>query len=174
MIRQLIEDVLFLKIVNNSITRVDSTGLEPFEVSYTITSGTILNLSIISNIGLMKDELFIDFVDIEWCFRAVSCGYKIYAIPSVLLEHEIGSKPIKIFGRVFVNHSPIRHYYYFRNAIHLIKDKNIPFAWKKMELLKIVPRFLVYSLLTENKTKHIRMMIKGIYDGINSITGKYR
>ncbi|MFG0729878.1 glycosyltransferase family 2 protein [Photobacterium damselae] len=164
----------FIKIENNSISRVESTGNEPFEVSYTITSGSILDLSLISKIGLMQDDLFIDFVDIEWCFRATSFGYKIFAVPSVVLEHEIGCEPINIFGRVFVNHSPIRHYYYFRNAILLIRRNDIPKPWKKFELIKIIPRFFVYALFTTNRLEHINMMISGLYDGILARKGKKR
>ena len=61
------------------LDKIDTTNiLEPIEVSILISSGTLVSISSLQNIGLMKEEFFIDFVDTEWCFRALSCGYTIY------------------------------------------------------------------------------------------------
>lgn len=161
----------FLKVEGFKLKRVSSIGNKPINVSYTITSGTVIKLACLEYIGLMDDSLFIDFVDIEWCFRATNAGYEIIGIPNVLMEHEIGCEPVVVFGKKYVNHSPIRHYYYFRNAILLMRRTYVPFAWKKNETLKILPRFIVYSLFTNNKFEHLKKMSRGIIDGLKGRVG---
>lgn len=163
----------FIKIIGSNIIKLSSEGDRPIEVSYTITSGTVFFLNELDTIGYMDESLFIDFVDLEWCFRAGNKGYSIFGIPTVLMEHEIGCSPIKILGKTYVNHSPIRHYYYFRNAVELIKRHYVPYAWKKMEILKLIPRFLVYAFLTENKYQHTKMMVSGFWDGVKGKLGPY-
>ncbi|EOI3364160.1 glycosyltransferase family 2 protein [Aeromonas hydrophila] len=163
----------FIVVNGNSISRVPSIGTDPIDVSYTITSGTVIKLDVLNIVGFMDESLFIDFVDIEWCFRVVSKGYQIVGIPDVLMEHEIGCKPIRIFGRTYVNHSSIRHYYYFRNALLLMSRDYVPRAWKINEILKIVPRFFVYALFTDNRLAHCEKMLRGIYDGVRGKSGGF-
>ena len=45
------------------------------EVKTTITSGSLLPLSAFRQIGPFREELFIDFVDFEYCLRARSKGF---------------------------------------------------------------------------------------------------
>ncbi|MBS9892365.1 glycosyltransferase family 2 protein [Vibrio sp. Vb2853] len=161
----------FIVVGEDNIERLPSIGEKPINVSYTITSGSVINLDLIENIGFMDDLLFIDFVDIEWCFRAIANGYQVVGIPDVLMEHEIGCEPIRVFGKTYVNHSPIRHYFYFRNAILLMSRDYVPAVWKKYEIIKLVPRFLVYVMFTENRIEHCKKMLRGVYDGLRGKTG---
>lgn len=149
-------------------------GETAISASYLITSGSLVNLSCYDHIGPMYEDLFIDFVDIEWCLRAKSKGYKILGLPWLQMEHEIGEKPVTFLGKKSVNHSPVRHYYYFRNVFMLLKMPHVPWQWKLAELYKLAPRFIVYATLTNNRKKQIRHMCKGIRHGITGVTGKIR
>ncbi|OEF23134.1 hypothetical protein A1QC_12780 [Vibrio rumoiensis 1S-45] len=154
--------------------RTLAMGEEPIEASYVITSGTLLNLSCYDKIGPMNEELFIDFVDIEWCLRANYKGYKILGLPWLRMEHEIGDKPVKFLGKEYVNHSAIRHYYYFRNVFMLLRMKHVPIQWKVSEVFKYIPRFIVYAFSTENKREQVLYMTKGMFHGIIGRFGKLR
>ncbi|HCP8899371.1 TPA: glycosyltransferase family 2 protein [Escherichia coli] len=162
----------FILCTEKGIIRQPAIGKNAIEASYVITSGSLLRLSSISNIGFMDEDLFIDFVDIEWCLRANSLGYKILGLPWLKMSHEIGDKPIKILNKKYVNHSPIRHYYYFRNIFLLMRMSHIHPQWKKWELIKLLPRFFVYAFFTKNNMKHIVSMLTGVYDGILGRVGK--
>jgi rhamnosyltransferase len=48
---------------------------------YVITSGSFIPISIFNDVGFMREELFIDFVDIDWCLRARAKGYEIVSLP---------------------------------------------------------------------------------------------
>ncbi|MFB4356459.1 glycosyltransferase family 2 protein [Pantoea sp. BS_4] len=164
----------FIVCEKDRIVRQPAVGNEPIQASYVITSGSMIRLSTIQHIGFMLDKLFIDFVDIEWCLRARHAGYQIVGLPWLKMSHEIGGKPVKVLNRTYVNHSPIRHYYYFRNVFHLLRMKHIHSQWKKMEVIKLAPRFLVYAFFTEKPLQHTSHMLKGIWDGICGRSGKKR
>ncbi len=133
--------------------------------SYTITSGSAINLSSWRNVGGYDENLFLDFVDIEWGLRAASLGYTIRVFPQIQLTHTLGDIPVNVGPWYFPAHSPERHYLYFRNVCLMLKRTYVPWAWKKMELLKLLPRFLVYSLATKNKLNHIEAMLLGLWHG---------
>lgn len=164
----------FIICKEKGIERQPAEGNLPISASYVITSGSMLKLSTLKKIGLMKDELFIDFVDIEWCLRARYFGFEILGLPWLTMTHEIGGEPVRIAGRKYVNHSPIRHYYYFRNVFLLLRLKHIHPQWKKYEVLKLLPRFIVYAFFTKNRVNHIKAMVSGIKDGILGCSGKKR
>ncbi len=50
-------------------------------------------------IGGMRDELFIDGIDHEWCFRAKSLGYRTFVARDVTMSHDMGEVGVSLFGR---------------------------------------------------------------------------
>lgn len=149
------------------IRKVSSVGEAPVPVAYVISSGMLIPRYVFERVGGMDESLFIDFVDIEWCLRAKLLGVFIYSDPMVIMTHAIGDEPIVLLGRKFPMHSPFRHYYYFRNAVFLMRRSYIPAAWKRQELLKAIPRYMLYSIFTSQRFRHSWMMLKGIYHGIS-------
>lgn len=145
----------------------------PFmSVSYTISSGSLMNLQACKKIGWYDESLFIDFVDIEWGLRAKEQGYQLHMIHSVCLQHQIGCEPIKLGKKQIVNHSSLRHYYYFRNLFLMMRKSHVPMIWKAYELAKLPARFVLYSLLTENKSGHAIAMTRGFIHGLFGKKGK--
>ncbi|ALR16697.1 glycosyltransferase family 2 protein [Vibrio natriegens] len=140
-------------------------------VSYAITSGSLVNLSIMDKVGLHDEDLFIDFVDIEWGLRANNKGYQVLANTNAILIQQLGDKPIMLMNRRIVNHSATRHYYYFRNVMLMLRKPHVPRVWKIYEFAKLPARFLLYSLFAHPRTKQCRSMLKGIWHGINNKKG---
>lgn len=110
---------------------------QPEQVLSLITSGTILNLSLFRKVGLFNELLFIDFVDIEFSYRVIQCGYKNLMFSNIILNHKIGElingRSFKTFKRSLrIIHSPIRVYYIVRNGLYLLyKLKNLTPQMKK-------------------------------------------
>jgi rhamnosyltransferase len=46
------------------------------EVDHVIASGALLPMAPLTAVGGMREGLFIDFVDIEWCQRALQGGHR--------------------------------------------------------------------------------------------------
>jgi rhamnosyltransferase len=142
------------------------------EVSETLSSGMLITEDAIKEIGVMEDELFIDLVDYEWCWRAKEKGFSTYIAQDVKLAHRLGDDRFAILGVDIGLPSPIRHYYQFRNTIIIMKRAYVPKGFKKKYLLYLPLKFVFYALFTKNKGLRTKMMVKGIRDGIRGVMGK--
>jgi rhamnosyltransferase len=145
----------------------------PSEVIGMATSGTFLKTETALKIGFLKDELFIDGIDHEWCFRAHSLGVRLLQSNRVCMLHNMGDRGINFFGKHKPIHdNPIRHYYIVRNFFYLLYLDYVPIRWKLVELLKTVRRIPVYVLTSKDKNLTTKFIIKGIADGISRKWGK--
>lgn len=139
---------------------------------YVITSGSIIPIKVFSDVGLMRDELFIDFVDIEWCLRARKKGYEIVAINKVIIDHHLGDYAVHFMGHYYPIHSSLRMYYYFRNAMYLYRLNEIDWNWRLIDAARNLFRFLFYMLFVKNRWNYFKYIIKGYYHGLIKKMGK--
>lgn len=142
-------------------------------VSFLISSGSLIRMSTFSDVGLMNEELFIDGVDIEWCFRAAAKGYLFFACKELNIAHNIGDKRIKSLGREISMHSPVRKYYMMRNNLLICRFNWVPVGFRTRIILITIFRMPVYLYDVKFNIKYIRYMFKGIYDGILNKGGEY-
>lgn len=155
------------------LQRIPPVGDAPIEVDFLISSGSCINLECWDEIGAMDESLFIDFVDLEWCIRAKQRGYQVWGIPWLRMSHELGGEPVRVLGRRYPMHGPIRHYYQFRNAIALMKRASMPLKWKSTELVKLPFRVVIYCLFPSRRGEHLAMVWRGIRDGLRGRLGPY-
>src|SRR5690606_10075289 len=103
------------------------------EVDYVIASGCLIPFDVIETVGGMQEELFIDYVDIEWGLRAQHQGLQSLGVCAAVMQHQLGEKPIRFRGRLIPVHSPLRHYYHFRNAVWLYRQSWLRKDWKTVD-----------------------------------------
>lgn len=156
----------FIRLKGLRLVRVDCTGLLPVPVDFLVSSGCLIDMHSIDEIGLMQTNLFIDYVDVEWGLRAGKKGYQCFGICDAYMHHHLGEPPIKVFGRNIPLHSPLRHYYYFRNAVWLYRQSWVPLTWKLVDGYRLVLKYIVYSSFTDKKLTHWRMMTRGLWHGL--------
>ena len=135
-------------------------------VKFTITSGACINIKDCFKIGGFDEQLFIDWVDSDYCFRIDKLGKKIVRINKEKILHEVGIdtrnynflwKKITIF-----NHNAFRVYYICRNGIYLArKNKNTTILRAKITAIN---RLIIILLFEKNKLKKIKAGIKGVKD----------
>lgn len=141
-----------------------------------MTSGSIMNLELYKKIGGFKEWLFIDGVDIAYCYDANRMGYHIDRLNNVDIDHSLGDiKIYKLFWKKFLctNHNYIRKYYMQRNYCYLREEykydgydfDNMPIAFKG-----IIFRIILFE---NDKIRKIRNVIRGRIDYIRGIKGKY-
>ncbi|MFC2094628.1 glycosyltransferase family 2 protein [Bacteroidota bacterium] len=134
-------------------------------VSNIATSGNLLNLDAYKQVGPFIDELFIDYVDVEYCLRLNNNDYKVIRLNDAVLKHNLGNidKRRFLFRKVAVtNHSPLRLYYRTRNRFYVLRNYKYKFPLFSiynffrlfMETLKIV-------CFESERIEKIRMMFKG-------------
>ena len=147
------------------------------EVDILISSGTMIPLEVINEIGDMNEGLFIDNVDIEWCFRAKYKGFKLFIEPNAVLRHNLGdsTKKIWLLGNIpMVLHKPIRLYYMMRNRVLLYSLAHTPTIWIVHDFFRVIAKFLIFSLLISPRKDNAVMMLRGIIDGIRGINGRFQ
>jgi rhamnosyltransferase len=165
----------FVRFDQFGIERVPAEGRVPLAVDFLIASGSCIDLSAWRDIGPMEAALFIDFVDVEWCVRAKRAGYGVFGLPWLVMRHRLGDEPAVVLGRRFAMHSAFRHYFLFRNALALILyNRNMPLGWKLSELKKLPVRVLIYPIASKQPAEQIRMIARGLLDGIRNQLGPFR
>ena len=130
------------------------------------SSGMMIPTTVLQDIGLMDEELFIDYVDYEWCWRATAKGYKVFIIKNLNMEHEFGQGEKNIlFWKIKIS-SPERIYYQFRNAIKMINRSYVPVSFKLECIIDNLIKSIIYSVLISPQRLYLKNIITGTVDGI--------
>lgn len=58
--------------------------------NFLISSGTLVPKSTYEKIGEMDSELFIDLIDFEYCWRALSHNLSVHLVKNAIIEHKVG------------------------------------------------------------------------------------
>ncbi|WP_017221023.1 glycosyltransferase family 2 protein [Moritella dasanensis] len=140
---------------------------------FLIASGCLISKDSLDIVGYMEDDLFIDCVDIEWGFRALDKGLHCIAAFDAKMYHKIGEAPLKLFGRDLTTHSPVRHYYFYRNFYQLLKRSYVPYCWKRHTFIKSTVQAFVFSSFLSPRFEHFKCIVKGILHGLMNKNGKY-
>ncbi len=146
-------------------------GQETVEADFLIASGSLVPMAALDAVGPMTEELFIDYVDIEWGLRARRFGYRCYGAPAARMAHSLGDGWIGAFGRRIPAHSPLRHYYHVRNAVWLCRRPWLPMRWRAALALRIVQQCVFFSLFVPQRLGHARMMGLGLWHGLRNRMG---
>ena len=139
------------------------------------SSGSLVPLEVIEEIGGMEEDFFIDRVDMEWCLRARARGYRIFGACGAVLEHHLGESTQRVWAgrwRMLPRHKPFRYYYIFRNTILLSRRNYAPLKWVLFNARWLAALFLLYGVFARDRRGELGMMVKGMLHGIRGITGK--
>ncbi|MCH7481067.1 MAG: glycosyltransferase family 2 protein, partial [Chloroflexi bacterium] len=72
--------------------RIPCEHVDLINVITVITSGALINVSAFETIGEFREDLFIDYVDTEFCLRARLRGYQILVACQARLMHQFGAR----------------------------------------------------------------------------------
>lgn len=159
----------FAKLTNHGYIDKKFDNEQFLNVSFVISSGSMVKVETIKHVGLLKDEYFIDQVDTEFSLRLLSCGYSILVTSNVLLKHTIGNRTKNKFLGLTIkpnNHSAKRKYFIFRNGVNAVNQYKKIFPGVKYLMLKrFIHDFLGVILYENNKIIKIKAMLNGFQDG---------
>ena len=166
------DTVAIFSVNHENEERADNLEFEV--VDRAITSGSIVNTDIAKRIGGFDENLFIDEVDNEFCYRARQQGYKILYFWKINLLHHLGDPvPVTMLGMKFKvwNHSSIRKYYIIRNNIYVMKKYPAVRGYCVDAISKI---FIKTILAEDDKTNKILYMLRGVKDAFYGKMGKLK
>ena len=131
-----------------------------------ITSASLTKVSVWREVGGFNEELFIDYVDYDFCARIVRNGYGIIMDSDAMILHEIGHAKQIFFGNrsyVLYNHSAFRDYYIVRNTLYYCYA--YPDVWDvKKEKKDLWIRIMMIAIFEQNRWEKICAMFKGWKD----------
>ncbi len=142
------------------------------ETDILITSGMLVSVDVILK-NEFREELFIDFVDTEWCFRINQRGYQNFGCFNVSMQHELSeAAPKKMAGMTLLKYSPLRRYYFFRNCCYVLAKPYTPWAFKLRMGVSMLIRLATLWKIDENPGASLKMSLSGIWDAIRGRMGK--
>lgn len=141
-----------------------------------MTSGTLYPVSLFKQVGMFREEFFVDSIDWEFASRIVRHEVLIYALHGVVLRHGAGyqRKKRNFFGRtVFPNeYSAIRSYYMIRNAVIVFRE--FPDKQKQHDYFHywFYKRIVFVLLYESDKFNKLKGLLVGLYHGMKGIVGE--
>jgi rhamnosyltransferase len=152
------------------------------EVERVISSGCMIKTRIFEDVGFFTDELFMYYVDDDFCMRCVNDKWRIYLCHSTVLMHQEGAREVKRFFWKKINYRRYdchATYYRSRNAIYMLKKRYRQegcslrvfritcVAAKRMcfDAIKII-------LFEKQRLRLLSFIVKGVSDGFVNRYGK--
>jgi len=135
---------------------------------FLISSGSLIPLAVIDQVGAMDAGFFIDNVDMEWSFRARDKGYALYGICAATMHHHLGDDrralPFGV-GKIVV-HGSSRLYYMMRNRLRLYGMRHTPFVWTAQDVPRVLVKLFLFGVLIGPRWRNLRFMLCGLWDGL--------
>ncbi|MEI7973973.1 MAG: bifunctional glycosyltransferase/class I SAM-dependent methyltransferase, partial [Bdellovibrio sp.] len=140
-----------------------------------MTSGNLIPLWVFNQVGLFDEDLFIEYVDHDFCLRVKKSGLKTILVADAHLGHSLGKiRQHRLFPGVFFfshNYHPVRRYYRARNRVILYRRhwgtwilQDQEFAIKDM--IKIL-------LVEEHRWEKVKATVAGTFDALLGRLGAY-
>jgi len=146
------------------------------EISYAITSGNLVRVSIFDEIGLYDEGFFIDCIDFDFCLRVRRAGYAVHRVPAALMQHQLGDSvelPNAI-TKYYARHSPVRRYYMYRNSMYMAERYLFQFPGFIAKLgLSQMLLLLLIGFLDPKPFASYRAIARGIWDYAVRKNGPY-
>ena len=135
-----------------------------------ITSGAMTKSKVFQACGGFQENLFIDYVDNEFCLRVNRCGWRLIQSQQAVLFHALGRISTRMFlGRSIctTNHSAGRRYYITRNRLLLwwLYFRTYP-RWVADDLLSFARETVNLLLMEDKKGAKMVAIFLGIRDAL--------
>ena len=136
--------VLFPKIYHKALRSRLAVIEKPAQVEVVMGACMMVRKKAIESVGIMDEDYFLFYEEIDWCYRMRHGGWKVYYFPEAKIYHIGGQsrKDINLPSRV---ESWRSRYLFYKKNMHLSA-----LAWHGLLLLGFMQtayQFLIYTLL---------------------------
>lgn len=148
-----------------------------YRPTLTLTSGSLFPAKVIEECGGFEEDLFIEYVDHEYCLRIRSHGYRIVIVDDAVLLHEVGYPRIHrllgIWSCRCTHHAAERRYYHARNlTVLLFRYWEKEPAWCLTEVQAFVKTTIKSLLFEKHRTRRLWFTLRGCLDAITGRMGE--
>src|ERR1700694_212823 len=154
----------------------ECTGEDTVPCDFLISSGTLVRMPVIDEVGPINEGYFLEHVDTEWSLRARFHGFALFGVCNAHMNHMLGDDTVRVpFSDHHVQiYQPYRHYYLFRNSMLLWRERHARLPWKLNEVRRLLARILYFSLFVPPRLERLRFMVLGIWHGMLGRIGPLR
>lgn len=143
----------------------DCAESRPEQTDNFISSGSLIRMDALEKLGMMRSDLFIDYVDTEWALRAHVAGFRSFCVPNATLRHSVGNAAEKVLGSYFYLYNVVRYCYRIRNSVYLLRLSSMGWRWRAYYVLRMPYILFLYSLFSPNRLGTFCLLLKSARDG---------
>jgi len=185
----------FATLEKRGIQNVGVVGANPFDVNHqhyllygpgaedeppleeeieVISSGSLLPLHIFDKVGLFNEDLFIYYVDTDFCRRITRSGFRVFVCLRAKLLHKEGCKTLHRFlwrHAYYDHYSKAARYYLMRNAIYILKKHSFRLSdiqWMGRRLCRDHLKILIFD---DERFATLWFSLRGLIDGLRGKVG---
>ena len=139
-------------------------------VDFLISSGSLIPLAALADIGPFDERLFIDHVDTDWSLRARAKGYRMYGVAGARIDQQFGEQTLTpkvagLKGRLAL-YPPQRNYFLLRNSIILWRRPYATWRWIAYDIRRTFLFLLYYLLFVPPRWTRLKWMWRAVREGI--------
>ena len=127
------------------------------EIEYVGGSCLLVKREVIEKIGLLDENYFMYWEDVDWCFNGREAGYKSIYSPKSKIWHKYGTSSQNYF----------KTYYHNRNRIYFMRKHSPQISYRKFRnhYLKEILKESGYQLIYQRNWKLFKSLVKGTIEG---------
>jgi rhamnosyltransferase len=136
-------------------------------ISYAITSGNLVRVSVFDQVGFYDEGFFIDCIDFDFCLRLRRAGYEVHRVPAAMMTHQWGDSVDlpKAAREYYARHPPVRRYYMYRNLMYMVERYLFEFPRFIVKLgLSSMLLLLLIGFLDSRPLASYRAIARGLWD----------
>jgi GT2 family glycosyltransferase len=130
---------------------------QPLPTAYTHGAAMMVKREIVENVGLMANDFFLYYEELDWCARIQKAGYEIMVEPRAKVYH----KESVTVGAM----SPLKTYYLNRNRIYFMR-RNFStinmFFFSLFLIFFTIPKNCIVFIL-RGQFNHLKVFLKAIW-----------
>ena len=154
--------------------KVSSEALKTQDVNFISGCAMFIRREVLERVGLLDEDYFLYFEDVEFSWRVRKAGYRLVALPQVVVRHKVSAS----MGAAGSNAlTPLRAYYYGRNTFLFIRRQgSVPrkALWLTGQAVLAAPYYTLTSMTRSGqRLKTIRAYLRGVRHGLGFLlTGR--
>jgi GT2 family glycosyltransferase len=137
------------------------------EIEFAVGCCILFRADVLKEIGLLDDEYFAYFEELEWCFRARDAGYRCLYEPKAVAYHRTSHSQS-------ARRSALYHYLNTRNWLHFWEERGVaPADWRRTRHVLIVWWHEIKFVMSETGARGARAwaVTRGAWDYLRGRRG---
>jgi rhamnosyltransferase len=150
-------------------------GLGVVATRLTVASGMLIDLEAFDLVGMMREDYFIDWIDVEWVMRLYQSGFYSVGVLDAFLQHNLGEFTRSVWFmplKRVPHHQPFRNYYQVRNQILIFRDLPVGLGYKLRRLFGLLKYLVYFTVFADRRLARLGYMLLGFWHGLRNFRGR--